>query len=53
MSMANAFPLELDHFFISVQKDAPEAQSLIQLGLRHSGMFNRHVGLGTQGGSNG
>ena len=46
---ANVFPLKLDHLFITVQKDAPETQALIQVGLRHSGSFNQHVGLGTKG----
>ena len=46
---SNAFPLELDHFFIQVHKDAPETQTLIALGFHHSGHFNRHIGLGTKG----
>ncbi len=39
-------PLELDHLFICVQRDAPEAERLTQVGLRE-GRRRRHQGQGT------
>ena len=39
-------PLELDHLFICVRRDAPEAERLTQVGLRE-GRRRRHQGQGT------
>jgi hypothetical protein len=39
-------PIELDHVFICTAPDAPEAEKLVQFGLRE-GPPNQHPGQGT------
>ena len=41
------FPLELDHVFVWVTKEAPEARALEQAGLQINGDTYRHTGQGT------